>query len=107
MTTTTETQGVGGRIKEARAKERRTQDDLARVLDLDKSAISRIEKGERGLAAAELAVLAPFLGVSADFLLFGEQEDEVLFRAEGDAAESVEFARSVIDDLEYVEALLT
>src|SRR4051812_4350060 len=103
--TSIEKQSVGDRIRQARESLGRTQEDLASLLSVDKSAVSRIEKGERGIAAAELAVLAPYLGVSADFLLFAEQEDEVLFRAEGDAAEAVEFARSLIQDLEYLEAL--
>lgn len=104
--TTIEKQDVGSRLRELRTERGYTQDELATALGVNKSAVSRIESGERGLAAAELAMASSTLGVSADFLLFGTQEDEVLLRAEGDAGEALAFARSVFEDLEFVEALV-
>jgi transcriptional regulator with XRE-family HTH domain len=106
MKAVAERDAVGPRVRELREARDMTQDDLAGVLDLTKSAVSRIESGERGLAAPELAVLAGHFGVSADFLLFGEQEEEFMLRAEGDAAQALEFARGVARDVEFVEALL-
>jgi hypothetical protein len=46
--------------------------------------------------------------VSADYLLFGERDEEFLLRAEddADAAQAVQFARGVAQDVEFVAALL-
>jgi transcriptional regulator with XRE-family HTH domain len=100
-----ERDAVGSRVRELRETRGMTQDDLAALLGLGKSAVCRVESGERGLAVPELAVLAAHFGVSTDFLLFGEREEEVLLRAEGDAAQAVEFARGVVRDIEFVRAL--
>ena len=85
-----------------------TQDDLAALLGIGKTAVCRIEIGERGLTAAELALLATHFGVSADFLLFGGREEEVLLRAEddADAAQALQFARGVAQHVEFVQTLL-
>jgi transcriptional regulator with XRE-family HTH domain len=106
MSTMLARDSVGQRVRALRQERGLTQDDLAGRLELGKSAVSRIESGERGLAASELAVLAGLLGISADWLLFGEEAEEVLLRAEGDAAAAVEFARGVAQDMEFVQALL-
>lgn len=50
-------------IQQYRKQRRITQDELAKVLDLDQSAISRIESGDRKLTIDELAKLARFFGV--------------------------------------------
>lgn len=96
---------VGLRVREMREAREMTQEQVAELLGLAASAVSRIESGERGLTAAELAQLAERFGVSADFLLFGEREEEVLLRAEGDAADAVEFARELVRDIEFLAAL--
>lgn len=96
---------VGLRVRELREARETTQQDLAELLGVSVPTVSRVESGERGLAAAELAVLAERFGVSADFLLFGEREEEVLLRAEGDAADAVQFARELVRDIEFVAAL--
>jgi transcriptional regulator with XRE-family HTH domain len=114
MTATTEQTGasrsqIGERVCELREGRGMTQERLASILGLTKSSVSRIESGERGLAAAELAVLADELGVTADRLLFGEREDEFMLRAEGNAdgaEDALRFAREIAQDVEFVEALL-
>ena len=105
MPTTIERDAVGSRVRELRESHDMTQDELAGLLGISNYAVSRVESGERGLAAEELAVLAERFGVSADFLLFGEREEEVLLRAEGDAGQAVEFARGVVRDIEFIQAL--
>lgn len=102
-----ETNGIGRRFRELREAAGLTQDQVAEPLGLRKSAVSRIESGERGLAATELAAAAALFGQSADYILFGtEDEEDVLLRAEGDASEAIEEARSILDDLEFAEALI-
>ncbi len=98
---------IGTRIRELRTSRGRTQDELADLLKVNKSAISRIESGERGIAVQELAVIAPFLDVSVDEVVYGDAagKDTVLLRADGDSTEAVSAATKVIEDFEYLEAL--
>jgi Zn-dependent peptidase ImmA (M78 family)/DNA-binding XRE family transcriptional regulator len=60
---------LGERILAARRRRGLTQEELGRPLELDKSAISRIERGERRVDSYELAVIAETLGVPAGELL--------------------------------------
>jgi transcriptional regulator with XRE-family HTH domain len=92
-------------VRELRRAKGASQEELGVVLGLTKSSVSRIESGDRGLAAQEVAQLASFLGVSSDRILFGEVEEELLLRADGDPTPAVEYARRVIDDFEYLLAL--
>lgn len=62
-------------LREARGVSQR---DLAAVLGLDQSAVSRIEKGERGLAVAELAGIAEHLGATVDSILRDDEHVEVM-----------------------------
>jgi transcriptional regulator with XRE-family HTH domain len=97
---------IGQRLRELRLAKGASQEDVGGVLGLSKSAISRIESGDRGLAAQEVVLLAPYFGVSGDRILFGDVEEEgLLLRAEGDATAAAEYARRVIDDFEYLLAI--
>jgi transcriptional regulator with XRE-family HTH domain len=86
----------------ARLREERglSQQQLAEHLDVHKSAVSRIEAGERGLAVDELAVIAELFGQTADEIL---RKDEVAFafREKADDAsvgEAVDVFNKVYDD---------
>jgi transcriptional regulator with XRE-family HTH domain len=96
---------MGQRVRELRRERGASQEELGVILGLTKSSVSRIESGDRGLAAQEVALLAPFLGVTSDRILFGEVEEELLLRADGDPTPAVDYARAVIDDFEYLLAL--
>jgi transcriptional regulator with XRE-family HTH domain len=72
-----------------------SQRQLADVLGLDQSAVSRIERGERGLAVAELAGIAEHLGASVDAILRDDQEIELLRADTADA--TVREAMSMVD----------
>jgi len=52
---------IGERIRQIRTMNHKTQEELAEVLNLNKQAISRIEKGTRRISAGELAKIAEFL----------------------------------------------
>ena len=102
---------IAGRIRDLLAEREGTQADLARVLDVDDSAVSRLIKGERGLAAGELAALCAHYGVSSDQILFGRASDAtvgVLLRANdgSDATRVVELVEGAFADYRYVRALV-
>ena len=59
----------GERLKEIRKKNRETQDDLALVLDVGKSHISEMERGNRTTTAEKIALICEHYRVSADYLL--------------------------------------
>ena len=59
----------GLRIKELRRKNKETQDDLAKLLDVGKSHISEMERGNRTTTAEKIALICEHYKVSADYLL--------------------------------------
>ena len=59
----------GERLKEIRKKNRETQDDLALVLDVGKSHISEMERGNRTTTAEKIALICQHYRISADYLL--------------------------------------
>ncbi|MCF2618684.1 helix-turn-helix transcriptional regulator [Oscillibacter valericigenes] len=63
----------GDRVKEARARRKITQEDLAAQLQIEgvtmeRDSVSRIEIGTRFVADYELVVLSQVLGVSMEWL---------------------------------------
>lgn len=68
-------QQLGERIAALRKERSVPQRALAEVLDLDPSALSRIESGDRGLGAGELLVIAQFFDVTTDALLRTDHEE--------------------------------
>jgi transcriptional regulator with XRE-family HTH domain len=62
---------VGGALRRYRENLGYTLDDAARVLECDRSKISRIETGQRGIRGKELRELAAEYGI-------GEQQQEIL-----------------------------
>lgn len=68
----------GDRVREARARQKITQTDLAARLQvegivLERDSISRIEIGTRFVADFELVILAKVLGVSLEWLTGGSE----------------------------------
>ena len=101
---------IGERILALLEERGDSQADLARVLELDSSAVSRLLRGERGLAAGELAAMCAHYGVSSDHILFGATEEMVgaVLRAEdgGDASRVVGLVEEAFADFRYVRALV-
>ncbi len=101
---------IGLRVRAIRKEQGLGQAELARVLDVDETAISKIENGKRGLAASELAVLCEHLKMPVDVFLFGEEgmPSGALLRA-GDGAQArrlVERVDRAFADYRYVKALI-
>lgn len=98
---------VGRRIAELRSERGVSQRQLAAAMDVDPSALSRVESGERGLGVGELVAIAECLGVETDTLLRGEAEPAPLFRHDGDddrARAAIGEAAGIIDDFFTFEA---
>ena len=57
---------VGGALRQHRENLGYTLDDAARILDCDRSKISRIETGQRGIRPKELRELLTEYGISDD-----------------------------------------
>ncbi|MFC0006968.1 helix-turn-helix domain-containing protein [Micromonospora siamensis] len=58
---TTDSEAMGRRIAEARARTGLTQEELAAQISIDRSALAKIEKGSRRVSALELARIAHVL----------------------------------------------
>lgn len=102
---------IGGRVRALRESRGASQEDLAQIMDVTATAVSKLEKGNRGLAATELAAICDAFGVRSDELLFGDPAQPAagaLLRAD-----STEEAPRVLDQVEeafanlrYVRALI-
>lgn len=64
------------RLKELRRQQERTQADLAKLLGVNRTAISKLELGQQQPNALQLLKLSRYFNVSVDFLLECEHEDD-------------------------------
>lgn len=62
------------RLRQVRKNARLTQERFAELLDISVSAYQKIERGENQISIYNLVHINQLLGVSADFLLFGDQQ---------------------------------
>ena len=67
---------VGSKIKEKRKKRELTQEQLAEMCDLSVSYIAHIERGTKSLSLETAVKLSNVLGVSLDYLLLDEIQDQ-------------------------------
>ena len=65
---------IGEKIKELRAEKSLTQEQLAKELQISRSALSLYEIDVRDVPNALLPVISKFFGVSIDYL-FGLKDD--------------------------------
>ncbi|MBK5226198.1 MAG: helix-turn-helix transcriptional regulator [Thermoleophilia bacterium] len=73
-------QELGERIAAARRDARITQAEMAEQLGVDRSAITKIEKGERKVDSLELLAISEAVGCPVESLLRKEQPLAVHFR---------------------------
>ena len=64
---------VGGNVQKYRVKRKLTQEELASKVNINSSAITRIENGQRMMSVPTLVAVAYALGVSCDALLRSEE----------------------------------
>ena len=91
---------IGRYLAELRVERGLSQRELAEHVGIDKSAMSRVEAGARGLAVDELTAAAEFFGKTVDEIL---RKDEIAFafRADADDAtvqEAIGIFNKVFDD---------
>jgi transcriptional regulator with XRE-family HTH domain len=72
---------LGARIAEIRQQAGLTQEHVGRSLELTRSQMCKIEKGERRVSARELTIIAQSLVCDVDSLLFPEYVGSPRFRA--------------------------
>ncbi|HEX5929634.1 MAG TPA: XRE family transcriptional regulator [Solirubrobacterales bacterium] len=100
---------LGARILRARESAKLSQGELADLVGLTQSAISRIESGERSVESLELARLAKALAVSVlDLLEERPLMEELLIAARSEATESAGLDRALnrVVDLVRLEQLV-
>lgn len=64
----------GERIQQFRIRNGYTQEEFARILNTDRSNLSRIESGKRGCSLEFLVHLSDLFGVTLDYLVLGGDE---------------------------------
>ncbi len=60
---------IGGRIRRIRVENGYSQEDIAKMLQVSRSSVVQIEKGNRQISVIELTLLSDFLGFSMDQFL--------------------------------------
>ncbi len=66
----------GERIRQLRIQNRYTQEELARILDIDRSYYSRIESGQKGGSVDLFVRLSDCFQVSLDYLVLGKKQSD-------------------------------
>ena len=66
---------IGKRISSRRKALDITQEQLAEMMDVSVQMISNLEQGKKAIRPENLVKVCKSLGVSADYILFGEKSD--------------------------------
>lgn len=72
---------MGERVRELRERQKLTQDELASRAKLSKGFLSDIENNKRKVGSEYLLRIANALGASVDFLLTGEEDEDMVAAA--------------------------
>jgi transcriptional regulator with XRE-family HTH domain len=75
---------IGRRIKEARIAKGWTQDQLARAIEVSRSAVAQWETGRAGQVTGNLARIAETLDVGVEFLMHGQDRRAAAAISQGD-----------------------
>ena len=63
---------IGERLRGIREKMHMTREEFSEKIDITDSFLGQIERGERALSVKTLKKVVKYTGVSADYLLFGQ-----------------------------------
>lgn len=110
---TTDYKNVGLNIKKALRDRGMTQQNLADGVGVSKQVMNKIVNGLKAINVNELASIAKILGTTTDSLLMGENDkpinSNVSFMGkikDTDTENKINFIRSAIDDIYFLEGLL-
>ncbi len=94
---------IGERIKERRLELHLTREQFSELINVTPKFLSDIETGEKGFSIETLERLVKNLGLSADYILFGEKENNSLNKSD-----FIEFTLSKLNKTErnYAEQIL-
>ena len=67
---------IGKRIRQARQAKRFTQSELSEQIHMNPKNLSQLERGKIALSITSLINLCKALTVSADYILFGRQNEQ-------------------------------
>lgn len=67
---------IGGRIKAERKKQGLSQERLAEMINVSPHYIYEIERGLKAMSLETLVNMTEAMGLSADFIIFGEKIDK-------------------------------
>lgn len=70
------------RIRKAREAAGYTREKFAELLDVSVSYMAEVERGRTGVSVKMLIKICNVLGLSADYILFGEERSEDKLRSE-------------------------
>ncbi|HEX8017457.1 MAG TPA: helix-turn-helix transcriptional regulator [Flavobacterium sp.] len=76
--TMTEREQIAERLKEARVMSGLSQENAAKILQIQRPAISEIESGKRKVSAEEIIQFAKLYKVSTSWLLLKEENESAL-----------------------------
>lgn len=65
---------IGERIRKIREDLKKNRERFSEMIDISDVFLGQIERGERSLSTKTLVKIVKFTGVSADFILFGNEE---------------------------------
>ena len=69
---------IGQRIRDARVQKGYKSIDMAAALEISKDQYSRIENGRSTCSTQKLFLIAQYLDVTTDYLLFGDKPQGIL-----------------------------
>ncbi|MDL2217766.1 helix-turn-helix domain-containing protein [Christensenellaceae bacterium OttesenSCG-928-M15] len=87
---------IGDRIRKKREQLKMSREKLCEIVDISTNFLSEIERGIKSPSALTLIKLCNGLCISADYVLFGKNEEE----EEADVSEIVSFLKNI--DPEYL-----
>lgn len=95
------------RLKECRKNKKLTQEQLAKMININRSTYAKYETGENEPDAAMLDILANFFNVSVDYLLGRTDNPNPINNQEEDTPISIAFSHGgeglTEDELEHLE----
>lgn len=98
---------IAVRLAELRKSRDVSQRQLGEAIELDQSAIARMETGERGISVGEMVAICEYLAVAIDELI-RDDAPALAFRADASpeaVAEATRAFRKVVDDFFAFEAV--